>query len=65
MGTPKDIELLLIKDKDKDKDKDEYEILDGELSPLSPITYTKPPPSPRLEKNCFYDILDLISYIYK
>lgn len=61
MGTPKDIELLLI----KEKDKDEYEISDGELSPLSPITYTKPPPSPRLKKNWLYDILDLISNIYK
>ena len=30
MGTPKDIELLLIKDKEKDKD--EYEISDGEYS---------------------------------
>ena len=58
---PKDIELLEI----KEIWKEEEDMIDGEISPLSPITYTVPPPSPRIYKvNLINDILELIRYVY-
>lgn len=62
MGTPTEFELVEMYKSKVESDEE------GELSPLSPITYTIPPPSPisRLEKtkSLLNDLWDMMKYVY-